>query len=362
MTDTLLGVSRLRHPISQVTIEHLELPFLDWSVTTTGHFAADTFSVTVPIGRLPKEIGLDFWAVTDRALVEIWVGFDDPDLPRPQSLILGMVDKVDFDMAGRTLRLSGRDLSARFMEAKSIAKFPDLFSSEIVQRMAERQGLSADVQRTTTKVGRFYEQNTARMGAERTEWSILSQLAEAEGFDLWVRNETLYFHPPVDDSQVEPYDLTWVEPSASAPAMASMMAPHITRDIRAAPDVEVTVHSWQPGREDSVTATATAKSLHPDGAKEPRKVSVTRSNLYVAEAQALAKRLAAQEVQHEFTLTASRPADLDLSPRSLIRTSGFGAWDGFFRSTSVTRSFSRDKGFTMNFTAKNKLDRSVEGK
>jgi len=354
--------SQVRQPGARVTVNGIVVPWTEWTVTNVSHFSADTFAVTLAVKTLPAGVDPAWWATTDAATVEIAAGFADEsgEISALTSLIVGRVDEVELCPLERTLRLTGRDLSSRLIDAKTAEKFQNQTASQVVQTLAARRGLTADVVATTTRVGRYYEIDHARITTEQTEWALLSWLAQEEQYDLWVGGTTLYFHPSLDPAVTAPRPYLWVEPGDQGPGIATLDRPRLKRSLTIAKDIVVKVHSWNQAKESGYTIQTKmprASSVSSDG--EAQTYVFTRPNLEWDRAVAYAQQMAAEISRHEYVIEAEGPADLILSPRQLIKTTGFGGWDGVYTVDQVERGFSVPGGFRMSWRAKNHPTRAM---
>jgi hypothetical protein len=374
-------VSQVRHPVAEVLLDGKVARWSEWSVNQTGNCNADTFHVTLPVRLLRAGYGLPYWATAPQAEIEIRAGFADdegivpPDLP---PLIIGEVDNVEHDLQGRTLTLTGRDYSSRFLENKTSEKFQNQTSSQIAAFLAARRGLAHDpgaITATTTKVGRYYEIDNARLTSEQSEWDLLTFLAQQEQFDVWVRGDNLYFQPPRDPA-MPTYDLEWNEPTEEQTASGTASGLHFTRDLTVAKDIIVKIHSWNQKQQKGFTKAFWAPKLAgrnaaPHGVghevidqsgnrpdkdapdKDAKVYSYTIPNLTPDQALREAERRATEFTRHELVLSGSLPGDLTLDPRSVVRLLGVDQWNGIYRPDSVSRHYSLSNGFTMQLRAKN---------
>ena len=162
-------------------------------VLNNSYFAADRFRLGLALSADPAR-GAAWWAEQDQVVIDIAVSLGGDYV----NLLHGAVDSVEIDLLGDAVRLTGRDLSAQLIEARAQGTFANQTSSEIATALAGRHGLSADVQATTTPVGRYWQLEHDSLvldGFARatTEWDLLVALAQYEGFDVWVQGTTLHF-------------------------------------------------------------------------------------------------------------------------------------------------------------------------
>ncbi len=352
-----LPVPALRQPRGIVNVNGVSCPgWIEWEVNNNTHHQADTFRVMFSVQALPASMPLS-WFVTQQLLqIEIFAGFPlDPANYHTSDLtswIVGNADTMEYDPANNVLELSGRDLSSLFIDVKTTEKFQNLTSYQIITQLAQRQGLTAQAAPTTTLAGKFYEIDHAKMQSARSEWDLMTWLAQEEGFALWVRGTTVYFQPPTSTS-AEPYVLQWQQPTASS-ASPQFNGTRIkfSRNLTLAKDVSVTVKSWNAKQKKGFTKTATG--VHPGGSGIKQAYSFTVPGLTPEKALQRAQSLLAQISQHEVNLEADLPADTLLDTTSIVQVIGTGsAFDQFYFPASIVRRMSMEEGFTMCLHAKN---------
>lgn len=296
-------------------------------VIGVGGFAADRFRVRAALaGDLPR------WAAATQMRVEVRMALS-PD-GGFAGLIDGMADTITLDPPRGTLTLEGRDLSAALMETRTQETFANQTASQIATLIAGRHGLAADVQATTTPVGRYWELEHDRLtlaAAARatTEWDLLVLLAQHEGFALWVAGGALHFRPVSSKPQTVP-----------ASALSSL---RLERALTFAGDIAVTVKSWHSRAGAGCVGVArTAR-----GAATSREYVFVAPNLTQAAAQALAERRLAELSGHELRFTAELPGELALTPRGQMRLTGTGtAFDTAFTIDEIERRMSVTHGFS----------------
>ena len=348
VNDPYAAGGTARQPRCRVTVNGTPLPgVIDVEVTSASHFTADTYRVTASVSA-----GFDpaYWGESENDEIAISIGFEDPLQGLTLNpMLIGQVDDVDYDVIARTITLSGRDLSARFIDSKTSEKFQNLTSSEIVQQLAVRRGLDSDVYSTKDKAGRYYQIDHVTLSDERTEWDLLCYLAEREGFDVWVSGRTLHFQPPPEGT---PYLILWSEQPNYASNCTSLS---LTRSQTLAKDVIVKVKSWNQKQQTAFTVTVkTAKAKKREKGGEAQVYSYTVPNLSREQAQKYAERMAAQITKHERNLSASLPGDSLLSTRTQVQLVGTATdWDQLYFPETVTRRLSFNEGYVMDLRAKN---------
>ena len=346
------GIVRTPRPV--VSVNGVPLPakaVISLDVTNASHFTADTFRVELNVAGLPLGLGPEYWADSqdDRISLGVSLGGETP-VP----LIVGQVDDADWDVAARTIILSGRDLSAPLIDNKTAEKFQNQTASEIAQTLAIRRGLDSSVQATMTLAGTYYEIDHALTSHEETEWDVLVYLAEREGFDVWVSGTTLYFQPSPAATK-PPYILLWSEPSDGTFA-SNATSLHVSRSQTLSKEVVVTVRSWNQKQQAAFTVTAkrsqAKKSQRRGGTAQT--YSFVRPNLTRDQAQQFAEAKAEEITRHERILSASLPGDNALTTRATLRLVGTGTdWDQIYYPDTVSRRLSLQDGYRMDVRAKN---------
>lgn len=289
--------------------------------------AADRFRV-----RLAAGAG-DFAGLQTPGLrLDVQVGFDDGWT----SLVLGTADAVAFDPIRGVLEVEGRDLSALLIETRLGETFANRTSSEIVEVVAGRHGLAADVAPTATPVGRYYQDEhdrltLAQFSRAATEWDLLALLAVQEGFDLFMDGAVLRFGPPAGHA---PTPLR-VEDCV---ALECEHALGLSREI------EVTVRSWGTRAGAAVEHT----SRHGGGRGGAKwRHRLVRPNLDAGQAQLVAERVLADLLRHEWTAHATMPGELGMTARTRVALIGVGAdWDREYAVAELSRHLDVRRGFT----------------
>ena len=362
LLDTISGLSSLNQPRSPSGIVRSPRPVvsvngfklmgvLSVEVTNASHFTADTYRVELAVKGLPAAFPPTYWADSQDDRISVGISLNG-EVPNP--LIVGQVDDVSWDLTGRTITLSGRDLSAGFIDNKTAEKFQNQTASQIAQILALRRGLDSSVQATTTLAGTYYQIDHAVATHEQTEWDLLVYLAEREGFDVWVSGTTLHFEPSPAITGT-PYLLLWSDPGDGTFA-SNAEDIHLGRSQTLARDVIVEVRSWNQKQQAAFTVTAkrsqAKKSQRKGGASQT--YSFVRPNLTRDQAQQFAEAKAEEITRHERTLTASLPGDNLLTTRCMVRLVGTGtSWDHIYYPDTVTRRLSMQEGYRMDLKAKN---------
>ncbi len=303
-------------------------------VLSGGYFSADMFRV-----RAALTGGIGGWAATTAAAIDVQIALSP--VGGFVSLLQGQVDTIGLDPVAAELTLEGRDLSALLIEARTQEIFANQTASEIATTLAGRHGLAADVQTTSTPVGRFWELEhdslTLDAGTRATtEWDLLATLAGWEGFDLWVSQGALHFRPP--EIGIAPMLLT----------PEDFVALRLDRALTFAGDINVTVKSWH-----SRLGSMCVASAGTERGGVVRDYVFVVPNLTPDAAQTLAQRKLDEISRHELLLRGEMPGELTLSPRMMIQLVGTNSiFDRVWQVDAVDRHLSMRDGFTQTVTAR----------
>lgn len=358
-----------RIPRGMVKINDVVSPaWLDFEVDSNRFHEADTFSVTLDLSKLeaPQDLA---WLIDQSTLsVEIFAGF--PQNPENygaadlKSWIVGNVDDDGLDLSGRTLTLTGRDLTSLLIDAKTTEKWQTQTASEIATTLASRHGLTPVVTATTTPVGRYYQIDHVSMTSTDTEWEFLSWLAVQEGFVVYVKGKELHFEaaPNPDDANV--FSIEWQEPDDEFGYFRSNTKRlGFSRTLTVGKGAVVQVRSWNQKQKTGFTATypsSHAKGIKPGSSSAPAQVySYVIPNLTQEQANQRAMALYNELIKHEMKFNANLPADNDLDSTWMADITGTGTkFDQKYYVESVSRSMSNGGGYDMSIRGKNHSDQT----
>lgn len=327
--------SDLRRPALRVVANGVVLArALSARVVSNNHYAADCFNLVVALDQEADTA----WLHADNVEVEVSFSLGGGFA----RAIAGEVDQLVMDPVRRVAFLSGRDLTARLIEARTQESFSNRTASEIAGLLAQRRGLLADVQRTETPVGRYWQLQRDRITLDQfaratTEWDLLVTLAAFEGFDVWVSGRTLHFRAA--DSTAPP---------GFVMRPADVTALRLERALTLARDLEVVVKSWNPRQQFAFQRTARRSRSGGGESREVQRHVFVVPNLTPDEALKLAQQKLADLTRHERVLVAEMPGELSLAPRMRLRLvdvpGDFGrdyAVDEVARVLSVATGFSQ---------------------
>jgi len=343
-----------------------------FEVDNNTFYQADTFRLTLALSAQPADRGWAWWADQREVEIELLAGY--PETPDRfaredlQSLLIGYVDDIEFDPIADEIVMAGRDLTARFIETKTVEKYQNLTASQVATKLAQAHGLTPVVTATKETVGTFYQIDHAATQDDRPEWDVLTYVAQASGFVVYVKGRELHFEPKPDPSKVEPYVLRWQPPAESqfSPVFNGMRLT-FSRNLTVARDIKVSVRSYNQKQKKGFTVTAERKRIKNTTTSKvgrsglpPQQYSFFFPNMTPDEAQKKANQLLKDISEHEVNLTADVPGDTALNQSTMLRVEGTGtAFDQLFYPASVVHSFDYDTGYRTLFRAKNSSPEST---
>lgn len=362
------ALSTVRQPRGLVKINGTVMPgWTEFEVDNNAFFHADTFRCKFSTSALPDDFNAAWWASQSTIYVELFAGcppdsqaFTANELTK---YIYGRVDEVTYDPVGAFVEVSGRDLTADFIDTRTYEQFLNHTSSEIAIELAARHGLTPVVTETKTIVGTYYDGEVRRVPLDRTEWDLLTWLAEEEGFSVYVKDQQLFFAPRAEPAPNH-YALRWqpatrdgAHPTPAFNGVDLVMS----RNLTLANDIVVVVRSSDIKNPKGFTVRAQAS--HPakatsKGAAQPAGTAQVHSYVIArkthAQAQAIANKTLADLSFHERRISATLPADDLLQLNTLISLTGTGSdFDQTYYPDSIIRRLSVTTGYTMRVAAKN---------
>jgi len=338
--------------------------WIAWSVVNNSYYEADTFRLSFATSPLPQANDASWFMTQREVYVEIFAGFPadptNPQVAELQSLIYGRVDDVHYDPVQRTIELTGRDLTAAFIDTKITSQWTNQTASSIAQSLAAAHGLSSVVQPTFTKVGTYYQIDQVHLQANKSEWDLLAYLARQEGFVCYVQGQQLFFQPD-PTNQSDPYQIQWQAPaSRSGVPVANAVELSFSRSMTIAKGITVEVRSASSKNKTPVVQSypSAPRGIQPGKSSPFGSVQAYFGTLprdsSPAQVQKAAKEMYDEIVAHEMKVTARLAGDNLLTIQTPIRVTGTGtAFDQTYFPREITRMMSLDEGYEMTVEAQN---------
>ncbi|MBU9163578.1 hypothetical protein [Burkholderia multivorans] len=342
--------------------------WIDFEVESNTYASSDSFRVRFAANALPADRSVAWFSQQQNMYVELFAGVPaDPtnwtttELP---SWIYGQVDNINHDPVSGVVEVSGRDLGRMLIDAKTTEKFQNKTSSQIAAILALRHGLTPQVTKTSTLVGKYYAIDHDAMNNARTEWDLLCYLARIEQFVVYVRGKTLYYQPRLDPTRTPPYRITWTPPDVhNGSPTCNVEGLRFSRTLTVSRGVYVQVRSFNDVDQRVYTATyptsASKRSTAPGSvgnSSDAQTYFYSVPNLTQQQCVRMAQAKYQDIVRHEMRAEFEVPAagNDDLNTTSIIEISGTGtAYDQLYYPESITRELSFQGGYRMTVHAKN---------
>ncbi|HQT89696.1 MAG TPA: hypothetical protein PK677_14305 [Acidiphilium sp.] len=349
----------VRAPRLRLTANGVVIPnALQATVTQTNEWTASRWAAHVALVD-SEAMNAAWWASQVNVQIGIEVALDGQNF---QTLLTGVIDEIEIEPDTGTLTLSGRDLVALLIDAKTSNAYQNQTASEVATLLAQSAGITPVVTATTKPVGQFYAYDHVRLSLgdlsrSITDWDLLVYLAQQENFDVFVQGTSLYFQPAQPQGNPT-FGISWSR--VDGMATSNVMDLAMRRSLTLAKQVTVTVKSWHSGRRYPVIAKLSSEGVNASGnLGPPQNYVFYEPNLTPAQATAYAQQKMAEITRHERIITFSMPGELTLNPRSVIGLSGTGtAFDQSYFPDQIERSISFQGGFTQSVTARNSSPRN----
>jgi hypothetical protein len=335
---------------------------MELSVTNTAHMSSDTFSVELSyfavLSKAPQ-FDKNWWSTVTNIPISIGVGYVNDGVEQawaifPTQLLAGAVDLVDFDWRKKTITITGRDGTSAFIDHKvevDSGAFTNLTSSQIIAQLAVGRGFTVNqITSTSTLAGTYFGSSNAMMMQDRTEWDVMTFLAQQEGFIVAMIGNGIYFGPAASGAA---WPVKFTDETATSISSANVVTLKTRHNLTLARGVEVTVQTFSQndGVTHSSSATGTPKGMKISGNPAQFVLSVPNGTPAMVLSE-VNKRLA-QFVSHERPIEIECPGDETLTILQPIQLTGTGtAYDTSYPIDSITRTMNLEDGFRMNVCAK----------
>jgi uncharacterized protein len=274
---------------------------------------------------------------------EIWLGYAGDLQLVMTAEITGLEPAFTADQPP-VLTVRGYDYRHRLTRDRKSRSFSMIKDSAIAAQVAREAGLLAQVKATT-------ENLTFVVQSNQTDWEFLRQRAGLLGFEVYVRNKTLYFEPPAYTSQ----------PSARL-SLGQDITEFTPRLTSIGQQTQVTVRGWDIQQKQAIVGSAAVGKERPMGGRSGPAASkrawgaasatiVDQTVRTRSEADQIASGrfngLALSYVQGSVT-GAGRPG---LRTGTVVQIDGAGqTFSGPYYVTSVVHSLSQELGYRTSFT------------
>ena len=358
-----------RRPRGFLIVNGQKIAVMELNTTSASHFTADSFSATLSQRGQPQGFNALQWdELSVGATLQVCFGLlatnqKANELPTSGNSGIVMTAIVDSIVINRfpagTVTITGRDLTAKLIDAKTANRYGNMTASQAVTQVAELFNLTPEVTRTTTPIGKFQNDQYASMAGSVAYWDLVTDWANQEGFDCYVSGTTLYFGPAQAEMDTSPW-IFYAKDDGQGRYWSNCKSMTLTRNANLSKDITVTVisHSSKTGR--SIKATASRAGTRVPSSSRNSDASTVDNYLFrrPSMTQAQAQNWANAELQaitnfeREFTVSLEGDANLHTRKKVLIQGTGMD-FDCSYYIRTISRVWNRTDGFSMTITGKN---------
>jgi len=336
-----------RQPRAFIIVNGETLNCISVEVNMSKTHKSDTFHCEIPFGALPASMDAAWWS--EQGDIAVQVQFQLDAISGAVQVFDGKVDKVGHNFDQRILSVQGRDKSADLIDNKSTEKFNNLSPDQIVKQIASRRGITVDADAVSSKGGKIFQIDYAKLTHRASEWTVITQLADLSGMVAYMTGGVLYFKPI--DEQLPVLDVVYVPPTAASYANGNFMTLKTSRNLILGRPVNVKVQTWNHKESKRYEYQSSDYS----GSGEPLNYEYTVPGLTGDQTQKLAEKRLAENSSHELMFDLGMPGDPTVTPRLMMQLSGTGtAYDQQHEITSIEHSMSQSDGYRMTVSAKAK--------
>jgi phage protein D len=287
------------------------LPCIEGEAKVQKQKGSSTYSAVVPFDAAIAN-GLTLQTLSDEPT--IWGGLyitADVTSAGPSIVMSGPINEIEFDFESQILQFQGQDNSKSMHDTKNHEKFLNQTSSQIVNTIAGRHGLTAQIDSTVGMVGRQWRSDFAKLTDGMSDWSLVQQLALIENCRCYVKGMTLVFTA----KQGSQYPINYTPPTAESFATGDFIQLKAHRNLQAGKSQTVKSSAWDTKKKVVVTSTKTLVGSGGSILFEYR-----GANMKQAQVEKQSTNLAMTHGRHEFHLDIDMPGDtaIDISMQVVL--------------------------------------------
>jgi phage protein D len=395
--------SEVRAPRLRVKANGVEFAAYSAEVIQNHNHANDTFQVSLPLfdPKAPKD--WTYWADESDIEIEIAIGFADaaghvgswtvlitgpleapamaplsygyhssPNKGRAAIGAGGMIGQEGGPAhpAGAVLTLQGTDYSATLAQSPLAQQFTGgsvTLQQVLDQIQAHHPQLQFQLADGGDDIGDPYDQQQGRLFLNRSEWDVLTALADHEGYRVTVKGRKITIGPGGQADAGNPYALYYRRGALSAdglmylPPESNCITLRLARKLSVAKGVDSFVQSYDSATGRRLSRKASARSSR----RANRATSGQSANglIYTdnipgmtdTQAKKHAQKKAGQIAQFEREIAFQIPGDLSLTVDRMVSLSGTGtAYDQAYEIDQLVHQFDMQRGYAIEGRARNK--------
>lgn len=316
------------------------LPILDGSVNLNASRESSTFSASFPMSLPGAEEALANADSLDATISVEGAGGSG-------TLLTGELDSGQFDYIGRQIHVSGRCKSSALHAKKTFDKWINRSAGEIIEDLAQRAGLQAQVSVGQTKAGRKWGDDYVKLTGGISIAGAIHKLTELMGARWWVDgNGTLHVASYEDQRGV--FTVFYQSPILGTP-VSDALGLSVSRNYQAGKTIEVVVKSWNQKKKKAYEG---KESLSGSGGTSKFEYEI--AGLEEDQAKEHAKARAKEHASHELRVSAKCVGDPSCAPGMALQLIGT-PFAQSFAITGVTHNFGVS-GYTMTINASSGKD------
>lgn len=258
------------------------------------------------------------------------------------TLFTGEVDEVECDYIRREIHVSGRDKSKKLHENQSNDKWVNKQTTDIVQDLIGRVGLSGNVTASGTMAGKKLEQDYVKLTSNLTFSQVISKLAQIDGARWWVDNNGIFQYVPYGSPNGS-YSI--MIDQESDPISSDTIEFKVRRNVNAGKSIQTTVKSWHPKKKQIFQYQSNVP-----GNGGPLIYDYHLPTLQQQDVTKRAKSRAMSKAIHELTVIATVVGDPSIHAGMGLSVNGTEFFDQTYDMTHVNHNFGMG-GYLTHITA-----------
>jgi hypothetical protein len=307
--------------LAWITVDGNTFPIEHGSVEQQATNRSSTFSAALPLNYPGALEAFADLGENSTVLTVLTRGNEAP-------LFTGETDRVEVDLIGGTIRLTGRDKSAQLHENKSSEKWQNRTGSDIVSDLCGRLGIPCQVDSSLLMAGKKLEQDFVRLSDNVSFGQVIHKLSQFDGARWFVDPQgTLHYQTKNNPTGI--YTINYTPPSSG---YMSADATHlrIMFDVQAGKSVSVSVKAFHPKSRQVFGYTSNV-----GGRKGNQEYSYHLPNLQMDHVKQHAQAKAEEHSRHEYTVHASVAGDPSISAGMALQLNGTGYFDQQYEMDAV---------------------------
>lgn len=261
------------------------------------------------------------------------------------TLIEGTLKNIRFDMIQRTIGVTGQDMSEDLHQIKSAEKWVNKSPSDIVSDLAQRVGLSAQIDKSTLKAGRILKDEYAKLTENISYASVLQKMAELDGARWFVKGTTLHYVSQDNPSGV--YSLNYSPPAPGKSMVSDCLHLVIDYNVDAGSETQISTKAWHSRKKKMFQSTATVQGI---GGGQTIKAAYHIPSFVQDQVKQFAKVKAQEMTRHAYHLEAECVGDTTIDVAMALELTGTEFFDQQYQIDEIKHIFGMT-GYTMNIRA-----------